>query len=100
MKSKFAIPKNVNNRDKNNDFVVGSVTFEPGARTLWHTHPKGQVLIVIEGEGIYQEKGKAARHPTAKYRAHFRANRHRRHLPLSGTPLLLENDVFIVGNKL
>lgn len=49
-------------RDKNNDFVLGSVTFEPGARTLWHTHPKGQVLIVIEGEGIYQEKGKAARH--------------------------------------
>lgn len=49
-------------RDKNNDFVVGSVTFEPGARTFWHTHPKGQVLIVIEGEGIYQEKGKPAQH--------------------------------------
>lgn len=47
-------------RDKNNDFVVGSVTFEPGARTNWHTHPKGQVLIVTEGEGIYQEKGKTA----------------------------------------
>jgi quercetin dioxygenase-like cupin family protein len=49
-------------RDKNNDFVLGSVTFEPGARTLWHTHPRGQVLIVIEGEGIYQERGKPARH--------------------------------------
>jgi 4-carboxymuconolactone decarboxylase len=49
-------------KDKNNDFVLGSVTFEPGARTLWHTHPKGQVLIVIEGEGIYQEKGKPGRH--------------------------------------
>ncbi|AZA59389.1 (R)-mandelonitrile lyase [Chryseobacterium shandongense] len=47
-------------RDKNNDFVVGSVTFEPGARTNWHTHPKGQVLIVTEGEGLYQEKGKPA----------------------------------------
>jgi quercetin dioxygenase-like cupin family protein len=45
-------------KDKNNDFAVGSVTFEPGARTIWHTHPKGQVLIVIEGEGFYQEKGK------------------------------------------
>ena len=48
-------------RDKNNEFALGSVTFEPGARTVWHTHPKGQVLIVIEGEGFYQEKGKPAR---------------------------------------
>jgi quercetin dioxygenase-like cupin family protein len=48
-------------RDKNNDFALGSVTFEPGARTIWHTHPKGQVLIVTEGEGFYQEKGKPAR---------------------------------------
>lgn len=47
-------------KDKNNDFALGSVTFEPGARTLWHTHPKGQVLIVIEGQGFYQEKGKPA----------------------------------------
>jgi quercetin dioxygenase-like cupin family protein len=48
------------NRDKNNDFVMGNVTFEPGARTNWHTHPKGQVLIVTSGEGFYQEKGKPA----------------------------------------
>ncbi|MES2486747.1 MAG: cupin domain-containing protein [Bacteroidota bacterium] len=48
-------------RSKNNDFVIGSVTFEPGARTNWHTHPKGQVLIVTEGEGLYQEKGTPAR---------------------------------------
>ncbi len=47
-------------RNQNNDFVLGSVTFEPNARTLWHTHPKGQVLIVTEGEGWYQEKGKPA----------------------------------------
>jgi quercetin dioxygenase-like cupin family protein len=49
-------------KDKNNEFALGSVTFEPGARTVWHTHPKGQVLIVIEGEGCYQEKDKPARH--------------------------------------
>lgn len=49
-------------RDKNNDFVLGSVTFEPGARTNWHSHPKGQVLIVTEGIGWYQEKGKSAQH--------------------------------------
>lgn len=47
-------------KDKNNEFAMGNVTFEPGARTNWHTHPKGQVLIVTEGAGFYQEKGKAA----------------------------------------
>jgi quercetin dioxygenase-like cupin family protein len=47
-------------KDKNNGFALGSVTFEPGARTIWHTHPKGQVLIVTEGRGFYQERGKPA----------------------------------------
>jgi quercetin dioxygenase-like cupin family protein len=47
-------------KDKNNQFSVGCVTFLPNARTVWHTHPKGQVLIVIEGNGFYQEKGKLA----------------------------------------
>ena len=36
---------------------VGSVTFEPGARTKWHIHPGGQILLVTEGIGYYQEKG-------------------------------------------
>ena len=47
-------------KDKNNEFSAGSVTFEAGARTNWHMHPKGQVLLVIEGNGFYQEKGKPA----------------------------------------
>jgi quercetin dioxygenase-like cupin family protein len=47
-------------KDENNGFAMGSVTFEPGARTNWHTHPKGQVLVVTEGQGWYQEKGKTA----------------------------------------
>ena len=47
-------------KDKNNEFSIGSVTFEIGARTHWHTHPKGQVLLVTEGSGLYQEKGKPA----------------------------------------
>jgi len=35
--------------------VVGaSVTFEPGARTAWHTHPLGQTLIVTSGCGLAQ----------------------------------------------
>jgi len=47
-------------KEQNNHFALGSVTFEAGARTHWHTHPKGQVLIVTAGEGFYQEKGKPA----------------------------------------
>ena len=34
-----------------------SVTFEPGARTAWHTHPLGQTLIVISGVGRAQREG-------------------------------------------
>jgi quercetin dioxygenase-like cupin family protein len=34
-----------------------SVTFEPGARTAWHTHPLGQTLIVISGSGLAQTWG-------------------------------------------
>ena len=38
--------------------VVGaSVTFEPGARTAWHTHPLGQTLIVTAGCGLAQRLG-------------------------------------------
>src|SRR5271169_3327245 len=35
----------------------GSVTFEPGARTAWHTHPLGQTLIVTSGHGRAQRWG-------------------------------------------
>ena len=34
-----------------------SVTFEPGARTAWHTHPLGQTLIVMAGLGWVQREG-------------------------------------------
>ncbi len=36
-----------------------SVTFEPGARTAWHTHPLGQTLIVTAGAGWAQRDGGA-----------------------------------------
>ena len=41
------------------DCSVGVVTFEPGARTNWHKHPGGQVLLVTEGTGYYQVRGKS-----------------------------------------
>ncbi|OCJ03587.1 cupin [Rhizobium sp. AC44/96] len=34
-----------------------SVTFEPGARTAWHTHPLGQTLIITSGKGLAQSWG-------------------------------------------
>lgn len=36
-----------------------SVTFEPGARTAWHTHPLGQTLIITSGSGLVQREGGA-----------------------------------------
>lgn len=56
------------------EIVVGSapsrlrafrVSFEPGARTAWHTHPVGQVLHVLAGEGLVQREGQPVRkiHP-------------------------------------
>ena len=34
-----------------------SVTFEPGARTAWHTHPLGQALVITAGRGWAQREG-------------------------------------------
>ncbi|WP_116600251.1 (R)-mandelonitrile lyase [Primorskyibacter marinus] len=36
-----------------------SVTFEPGARTAWHTHPAGQTLHVVAGTGLAGSEGKS-----------------------------------------
>ena len=40
---------------------LANVTFEPGARTNWHKHSGGQILLVLNGEGRYQERGKPVR---------------------------------------
>lgn len=47
------------------DTAVYNVTFAPGTRNHWHRHTKGQILLCTVGEGLYQERGKAARrlHP-------------------------------------
>ncbi|CAN5331322.1 hypothetical protein BH09BAC4_BH09BAC4_10910 [soil metagenome] len=39
-------------------FSTAMATFDPGARLDWHTHPGGQILMITEGIGYYQEKGK------------------------------------------
>ena len=43
--------------DSVNQNSVGNVTFEPGARSKWHSHPAGQILLATDGVGYYQEKG-------------------------------------------
>jgi quercetin dioxygenase-like cupin family protein len=37
--------------------LVGNVYFEPGARSNWHSHPSGQILIITDGIGFHQIKG-------------------------------------------
>lgn len=43
--------------DSTYQMLVGNVYFEPGARSNWHTHPAGQVLIITDGEGYHQIEG-------------------------------------------
>jgi len=37
--------------------AVGCEEFEPGSRNVWHSHPAGQIIIVIDGVGYHQIKG-------------------------------------------
>ncbi len=47
--------------DKTFNAPIGNVTFEPKARTFWHKHSGGHILLVVSGEGRYQERGQAVR---------------------------------------
>lgn len=42
------------------NYSVSNVTFAPGARTKYHRHDEGQILICISGRGWYRERGKEA----------------------------------------
>jgi quercetin dioxygenase-like cupin family protein len=44
---------------ENEGVQVLRVTFPPGARTAWHTHPKGQTLVITSGNGLFQKRGEA-----------------------------------------
>src|SRR5688500_11527949 len=43
--------------DSTYNTVIGNVYFEPGARSNWHTHPAGQILMITDGVGYHQIKG-------------------------------------------
>ena len=51
--------KSLVDADSLNETAVGNVTFSPGARSKWHSHPAGQIILATDGVGYYQEKGKA-----------------------------------------
>lgn len=47
----------LSDRDSVFNCPIGNVTFEPGCRNNWHSHPGGQILLCIEGSGYYCERG-------------------------------------------
>ncbi|OOQ59796.1 cupin domain-containing protein [Mucilaginibacter pedocola] len=51
--------RELNHADTTIDCAIATATFAPGAKLDWHIHPAGQILMITEGTGYYQEKGKA-----------------------------------------
>ena len=43
--------------DSNYTTAVGDEEFEAGSRNVWHSHPSGQIIIVLDGVGYHQIKG-------------------------------------------
>jgi len=54
-----AYPTSLVGSDSIYNTVVGNVYFEPGARSNWHSHPAGQILIITDGIGYHQIEGKS-----------------------------------------
>jgi 4-carboxymuconolactone decarboxylase len=48
-------------KDEAGMYSIGNVVFEPGCRNNWHTHTAGQTLIILDGQGWYQERGNPAK---------------------------------------
>ena len=50
--------KELSEADSVFNYSIAFATFEAGAKLDWHIHPAGQVLLITEGQGYYQERGK------------------------------------------
>ena len=50
--------KELNKPDSIFNYSIAVATYAPGAKLDWHIHPGGQILLITEGTGYYQEKGK------------------------------------------
>ncbi len=48
-------------KDETGHYTIGDVVFEPGCRNNWHKHPAGQILLITDGNGYYQERCKPAK---------------------------------------
>ena len=48
----------LNHPDSNFTFSLAQAVYAPGSKLDWHIHPGGQYLLITEGKGYYQEKGK------------------------------------------
>ena len=48
----------LNKPDSVLNYSIAVATYAPGAKLDWHIHPAGQVLVITEGTGYYQERGK------------------------------------------
>ena len=53
-----AYPTGLVEADSVYNTLIGNVYFEPGARSNWHSHPSGQILIITDGIGYHQIEGK------------------------------------------
>ena len=56
--TRSAYPTALVDADSVYNTLVGNVYFEPGARSHWHSHPAGQILIITDGIGYHQIEGK------------------------------------------
>jgi len=52
-----AYPTGLVDNDSIYNTLIGNVYFEPGARSHWHSHPSGQILIITDGVGYHQVEG-------------------------------------------
>ncbi len=52
-----AYPTALVDADSVYNILIGNVYFEPGARSNWHSHPAGQILIITDGVGYHQIEG-------------------------------------------
>ena len=48
----------LNHPDSNFTFSLAQAVYAPGSKLNWHIHPGGQYLLITDGKGYYQEKGK------------------------------------------
>jgi quercetin dioxygenase-like cupin family protein len=51
--------KELSTGDSTFEYALAVATFDAGAKLDWHRHPGGQILLILDGTGYYQERGKS-----------------------------------------